>query len=93
MNKLNQCLHEIYTLALARLKERETNLCCVSIDHAADGDDLCEFAIALFREHHTPEEVSSYGIRFWPVENRQVRFDAMENMIHLCTLNTFSLPQ
>jgi len=93
MNKLNQRLHEIYTKALVRLKERETNLCCVSINHAADGDDLCGFAIESFREHHMPEGISIYANCFWPTENRQVRFDAMENMIHLCTLNAFSLPQ
>ena len=92
MNKLNQHLHEIYTLALARLKERETTLCCVSIDHVADGE-FREFAIALFHEYHKPEEISNDDTAFWPIEDRQTRFDAMENMIHLCTLNTFSLPQ
>lgn len=93
MNELNQRLHEIYTKALVRLKERETNLCCVSIDHAAADAEFGNFAIALFHEHHKPEGVSSDAPQFWPTENRQVRFDAMENMIHLCTLNTFSLPQ
>jgi len=90
MNTFNSQLHEIYSFALKRLKQDESNLCCISILRTPGDGLLIDKALSIFKQLFKPK--ICFGISndlFWPKENRQSRYSAMEHLMSLCEQNHF----